>query len=284
MGRGLRPPPRCFLGYTTLSFHLQRCPLPRILLIHWNADEAKKRAARLRGLGYSVTPHSYPEELRQLRGKPPDLFVIDLDRIPSQGRAVGIWLRQRKSTRLVPLLFVGGSPEKVSATRQLIPDAAYSSWRGVQGALHKAMRERPEKPLVPGSMAGYSGTPLPRKLGIKAGATVALLDAPSGFERKLAPLPAGVRLRKQARGKAQLIVLFSQTRAGLRRRFPAARRALAEGGALWIAWPKKASRAPTDLTQSTIRKTGLDAGLVDYKIAAIDETWSGLCFARRRSR
>jgi hypothetical protein len=131
---------------------------------------------------------------------------------------------------------------------------------------------------------GYSGTPLPKKLGVRAGAVVTLLGAPPGFERKLGALPEKVRLKRQARGKANLIVLFLKSRAELDRRFPVAARALAEGGGLWIAWPKKASGVTTDLTQATVRRFGLGAGFVDYKICAIDETWSGLLFARRRSK
>jgi hypothetical protein len=131
-------------------------------------------------------------------------------------------------------------------------------------------------------MAGYTGRPLPKKLGIRPGSTVALLGAPPDFEQKLAPLPENVRLQKQARGPASLILLFAKSRAGLDRRFPAALRALAEPAGLWIIWPKQASGVPTDLTQNTVRAFGLASGLVDYKICAIDDTWSGLLFTRRR--
>ena len=121
-------------------------------------------------------------------------------------------------------------------------------------------------------MEAYSGTPLPKKLGVREGAVVALLGA----------LPVGVRLQEQARSRAHLIVLFAKSRAELERRLPAAIRALAEGGRLWVAWPKKASGVAARLTQADVRSVGLGAGLVDYKVCAIDATWSGLCFARRR--
>ncbi|MCP4662787.1 MAG: DUF3052 domain-containing protein [bacterium] len=132
-------------------------------------------------------------------------------------------------------------------------------------------------------MDGYSGTPLPKKLGIRAGSVVALLGAPAGFERKLGELPEGVRLKKQARGHADVILLFARSRANLEARFPAAARALAEGGGLWIVWPKKASGVASDLTLPAVRAFGLGSGFVDYKICAVDETFSGLLFARRRS-
>ena len=130
-------------------------------------------------------------------------------------------------------------------------------------------------------MSGYSGTPLPKKLGIKPGSTVALLSPPDDFLRTLGELPDGVRLKTSARGKADLILLFARSVAQLRRRFPAAERALAAGGGLWLCWLKKASGVPTDLTEAAVRGWGLDRGLVDYKIAAIDAEWSGLKFARR---
>jgi len=131
-------------------------------------------------------------------------------------------------------------------------------------------------------LAGYSGTPLPKKLGIKAESTVALLGAPPGFEKTLGRLPDGVRLRHDARGRPDRIVLFVRSTAELARRFPVAARALAPGGGLWIAWPKKASGVETDLTQTHVREFGLGRQFVDYKICAIDDTWSGLQFARRR--
>ncbi|NNG17367.1 MAG: DUF3052 domain-containing protein [Gemmatimonadales bacterium] len=133
------------------------------------------------------------------------------------------------------------------------------------------------------ALAGYSGTPLPKKLGIKAGYVVALVGAPQGFEKTLGRLPDDVQLRKQARGKPDLVVWFARSRKELESRVKRMG-ALAGVGGLWIAWPKKASGLATDLSQSDVRKVGLASGLVDYKVAAIDETWSGLKFARRKPR
>ena len=133
-------------------------------------------------------------------------------------------------------------------------------------------------------MAGYSGTPLPKKLGIRAGSVVALLGAPRGFEKTLGRLPEGVVLRHDARKAAGVLLLFVTSRSDLRKRFASATRAMGEPGALWIVWPKKASGVDTDLGGNEVRAFGLEAGLVDYKIAAVDATWSGLCFARRKKR
>lgn len=128
--------------------------------------------------------------------------------------------------------------------------------------------------------AGYSGTPLPKKLGVRAGSRVVLLGAPEGFRDALGELPAGARLA--ARGAGDVAVLFARSRSDLERRLPAAERAMGAGGRLWIAWPKQASGVATDLREGAVREAGLAAGLVDYKVAAIDATWAGLCFARRK--
>jgi CheY-like chemotaxis protein len=256
----------------------------RVVLIHWNAAEARERAKSLRRAGHRVTVFT-PEagaDLKSLRENPPDLFAIDLSRLPAQGRDMGIWIRQRKATRLVPIVFIGGDKEKVTRIRKQLPDAVYTEWRGIRGALREAAKTAPQEPVVLGLMEGYSGTPLPKKLGIKAGSVVALLGAPRGFEKTLGSLPEDVRFRRQARGRADLILLFVKRHADLNKRLAGAKRMMAEGGSVWIVWPKKASGVETDLTQNDVRTKGLNSGLVDYKIAAIDETWSGLRFARRR--
>jgi hypothetical protein len=129
--------------------------------------------------------------------------------------------------------------------------------------------------------SGYSGTPLPKKLGIREGARVAVVSAPDGFARVLGPLPAGVDLRTDARGRCDVVVFFVTRRAELARRFPSFVRALQTDGGLWVSWPKKTSGVATDLVFDTVQTIGLDAGLVDNKVCAIDSTWSGLRFVRR---
>ena len=132
-------------------------------------------------------------------------------------------------------------------------------------------------------MAGYSGTPLPQKLGIKPGARLALVRAPVGFERALNPLPDGVRLRTQARGAQDVVLFFATRRAELERRFDGFARAIAPAGGLWIAWPKRTACVATDLREGIVRELGLAHGLVDNKVCAVDDTWSGLRFVFRLS-
>jgi hypothetical protein len=125
--------------------------------------------------------------------------------------------------------------------------------------------------------SGYSGTPLPRKLGIKPGHRLLLLAAPEGFEGgTLTDLPAGVIVGRTARGSADVIVAFFDRRAELERRMPALRALMEPAAGLWIAWPKRSSGVATDLTEDVVRELALANRLVDNKVAAIDATWSGL--------
>jgi hypothetical protein len=124
---------------------------------------------------------------------------------------------------------------------------------------------------------GYSGTPLAKKLGIKEGHRVALLSAPDGFATVLgATLPGDVEVRTRATGTAEVIVTFHTQRSQLERRVDALLRLLDVDGGLWVAWPKRASGVATDITEDTVREVFLPLGLVDNKVCAIDETWSGL--------
>ena len=129
-------------------------------------------------------------------------------------------------------------------------------------------------------MAGHSGTPLWRKLGIREGDAVALLDAPPGFA--IPDMPAGVEVRRAARGRANVIVAFHTGRGTLALRFPTLVRALDVDGGLWIAWPKRSSGVPTDITEDVVREVALPTGMVDNKVCAIDETWSGLRLVVRK--
>jgi len=269
-----------------------------VRLIHWNEEEAAERAERLRRLGYEAEsgPLHGPEDLKKLRADPPAAVVIDLGRIPSQGRDVAIALRSYKDTRAVPIVFVAGDPVKVERTKAHLPDAAYTDWGNIGPALKTAISGPPAKPVVPDSrMEAYRGAPLPKKLGIKPGTEVYLVAPPRGFEKTLADIPEGAAL-KRAAGPAGLRRAHFPARMGRARRlilwFVPTRRELEQGiktvaalapdGGMWIIWPKKSSGRPSDLNQTIVRAEGLACGLVDYKICAVDETWAGLLFARRK--
>lgn len=132
-------------------------------------------------------------------------------------------------------------------------------------------------------MAGYSGTPLPKKLGIKPGHHVAFVDAPVGFMASVAPLPDGVSVvdLMPESGRLDVIVLFAGSLAELREKFKPAAKKLKPDGGLWIGWPKKSSGVATDLSENPVRDIGLAAGLVDNKVCALDDIWSALRFVYR---
>ena len=130
-------------------------------------------------------------------------------------------------------------------------------------------------------MAGYSGTPLARKLGIKEGSVIAMINAPVDFQDTLGELPENVRIAKSTVRLVDLIVLFADSEKRLRRDFTKQAIKISPKGMLWIAWPKKSSGRTTDLTFANVQEIGLAAGLVDVKICAIDDVWSGLKFVYR---
>ena len=130
--------------------------------------------------------------------------------------------------------------------------------------------------------AGYSGTPLPTKLGIKEGHRLGLVGAPSSFETTLGTLPASVVLRRQLRGPLDVLVYFTKEAADLAAKLERLGSAIEVDGAVWVAWPKRASKVPTDITEDVVRDLALPLGLVDNKVAALDETWSGLRLVWRR--
>jgi hypothetical protein len=125
-------------------------------------------------------------------------------------------------------------------------------------------------------------TPLATKLGIKAGHTLSLDDAPDGFVDLLVGLPVGLVVRHDLRARSDVIVSFFTGRNRFARRLPALLRALDVDGGLWIAWPKRASGVPTDMTEDVVREVGLPTGMVDNKVCAIDDTWSGLRLVLRK--
>ncbi len=255
----------------------------RVQLIHWNAAEAETRSETLRSAGYDVDHRQLtPAVLRNLRRDPPSAVVIDLSRLPSQGRDLAVALRCSKPTRQVPLVFVGGEPAKVARFKREIPDAVFSEWSRVRGAVKRAIAHPPSDPHVPASVfAGYQKTPLLRKLGIKKNMVVALVGAPEGFDLKLGTLPQGVTLKHHSRGRRDLTIWFVKSRGVLASRIVRMGE-FADGGGLWIAWPKQAGKMGGDLTQNLVHQFAVDAGLVEYKIAAIDESWAGMRFTRRR--
>ncbi|MGH9815923.1 MAG: hypothetical protein ACRD6I_07590, partial [Candidatus Acidiferrales bacterium] len=277
--------------------------MSRVRLVHWNEAEARERAKLLHAAGFEAAFQlpAGPAFLRELRERPYAAVVIDLSRLPSHGRELAMSIRVQKSTRHLPLVFLGGDAEKVERIRGLLPDATYTEWSRVRTALRHAIAHPPAAPVAPASvLAAYAGTPLVKKLGIKPKSVVALVGAPAGFSKTLGALPAGARLSTNSNCGCDLALWFTRTRREIER---GVRPLAARTGAapLWILWPKKSagagsSRLPaarrsanarasranfvrrkaaaqrSDLTQQIVREVAMARGLVDYKICAVDDT------------
>jgi hypothetical protein len=132
-------------------------------------------------------------------------------------------------------------------------------------------------------MAGYSGTPLAQKLGIKSGSRVRAINPPANYRALLAPLPADVKFVSSTTATTDVVHLFTAKRAELAAALPKALKVLKPDATIWVSWPKKAAKVPTDITEDTIRAVALPLGLVDVKVCAVDETWSGLKLVVRKA-
>jgi len=256
-------------------------PKARIAVIHWNSAHGDTGAGMLRAAGYDVLASPIDGALlRRLRDDPPAAFVIDLSRQPSAGRDAALFWRAAKQTRSVPIVFVEGEAEKVAGVRALLPDAVFTAWARARTAVARVLAKPPREFVRPGSvLAGYSGTPLPKKLGVREGSVVLLVGAPKGFEETLGALPEGAVVRRRAATRADVTLWFTRSvgelQLGVKGMIPRA-----EKGGLWIIWPKKTSGVASDLSETEVRRIGLAAGLVDYKVCAVDATWSGLKFSK----
>ncbi len=254
-----------------------------IQVITSDKDKAQRICILLEKQDYHVQAGPMKESLRkEMLAGPPDAVIIDLDRAPATGRDLGLYLRVQASTRKALLVYLDGKAEKVNAIRELLPDAIYTQFESLLDDLQEGLASPPLDPYVPESVfAGYAGRPLPAKLGIKEGMVVGMIDAPESIGKKLAPLPDGVILHGDIDTVPDIALWFVEREAELLKRLRDVLLRVNEGK-LWILWPKASAGKDSDLTQKVVRKHGLDAGWVDFKVCAFDETWSGLCFTARR--
>jgi hypothetical protein len=247
----------------------------RVVVVHYEVAEAAALAERLRRDGFAAEPyrHAGTRGFRELRASPPDAILIDLTRMPSYGRAMGGVLRETKSTRAIPIVFLEGDPEKTARVRELLPDAIFASYLRLGAALKRAVRNAPAEPVVPERRA----VPAAQKLRIPEGATVGLLGAPEGFEKAL----GGARVTRS--GEGDIVLLFARTAATIGRELPKLAK-IVPGRRLWVLWPKRASRATSDLSLPRIHEACEPLGLVAYKTCSVDETWSAAAVSRRRHK
>jgi hypothetical protein len=264
----------------------------RVLYLHWQKTEARDGAVRLGRMGFQVEVLSeIAAGARELiRKRPPDAVVINLSRLPSHGREIAVWFTETKSTNRIPVIFVDGEAIKIEVTRQRIPSATFCSWSELKSAIKTLcavpVEERPAPVRVlasgPATAAGYSGTPLWKKLGIKPGAVVLLIKAPANLPELLSERPDGVTFRTSPSAGSDLTLWFPADQSELLKMVGRlATRVPANG--LWICWPKKASGVSTDLNEELIRTEAIKSGLTDNKVCAVDPVYAGLRFARTRN-
>jgi hypothetical protein len=259
--------------------------MPGLRVVHWNKTEAGPLLAKLREAGYQVAYEERPDYhiAQAIRAEAPAAVVIDLSRLPSHGREIAIYLRGSKSTRHVPIVFVNGDPEKVEAIREKLPDAAYTNTARIISALRRAIATAPAVPVAPpGMMERYKGRTAAQKLGIKEGHRVAVIDPPRDYAKVVGELPEGAVFEEEPGARCDVTLWFVRDAAVFQSQLPAMRNT-AGATRLWVCWQKKSAGGAGGLNENGIRDAALAVGLVDYKVCAVNETWSGLALARRKS-
>ncbi len=256
-----------------------------VRVIHWNAEEAKPLIESIRGAGYeTLYEHAGGPAVVQATRRPPHpaAIVIDMTRLPSHGREVGVALRNSKALRATPIIFVDGEGEKLEKTRERVPGACFCSRAQLARTLKKAIREAEstgELPRATAQMDLYRSRFTYEKLGVKPGSSLGVVDPPRDYLAALGPLPEGVDIVENPESPQNVTLWFTYELdpylEALRRM-----RSLADRTRLWVAWRKGAKNG---LTQNSVRECAREVGLVDYKICAIDGNWSGMAFVRRKA-
>lgn len=257
--------------------------MPDVRVVHWRAAEAKPLIEACRRAGFEVdyTDGDGSAVCRAIRAKVPDVIVIDLSRLPSHGREVGVWLRGAKPTRKTPLVFVAGDELKIDGIRRLLPDANYCGLGTVGAVLKKVLTDAPKRsaadPVVPpGIMQRWTDKSAVQKLGIGAGAAVAVIEPPRDFPALLGVLPEPVEFQDEPAPITLWFVHETEQLLGSLRRM----RALAGRTKLWLLWRKASGNG---ITQNSLREATREVGLVDYKICSVDDRWSAMLFARKKA-
>ncbi len=226
----------------------------RIAVIHWRPEEAEDRIRSLRELGHEAELlQLVPGSLKELRAANPDVYVIDLSRLPSHGAEVATALRQWRTTRSIPIVFAGGVPEKVEKVRTRIPDAIFADWPGIAAGLLAASKQRGGPVIVPPRLSGYEPATVAKKLGIISGSVVTVLGAPDEYPECLG-IPDDVSVYRRAGQPSDRVLAFVEREMQLPARFSAALKSVSPKGNIWLIWPKKSSGVRTDVSEQRLRE------------------------------
>jgi hypothetical protein len=257
-----------------------------VRLICWKEDLARERAALLKAarLQVDASPLNTSRLIGRIMANPPSAIVIDLDRMPSHGLAVGTLLRRSASTRRIPLVFAGGVDEKVARIRQELPDAVFTPWSAAAPSIRRALISAPAEPVKPPPFVErYESSGLGKKIGLKASLICALVNAPEAFAETIPDLPEDFEFHSKITTATALAIWFVRTRAEMEFAIDRACLKLPPGASLWIIYPKRTGRYAADFVLTDVRSAALEQGWVDYKICAVDQDWTGLKFARRKT-
>jgi len=261
----------------------------RILVVHWKPEEAESGLALLRRAGHEVEVYADRGGvgLAKYKQEVPEVVLVSLERLPSHGRHFAHCFRTTKATAQVPIVFVGGVEEKVAIAREMLPDAICCSWRGVRGAVTRALKIKQTQAPQPGAAHDKA---LWQKLEIRAGDRVLQLGGPEDLLPLLGEgLPTDVELLATDDpdigdlGPADLVLLFAQLLQDIKQWFPQAAALTPDKRQLWICWPKKSSGVDTNVTQAAVMAYARASGWADFKICRVDDTWSGHMLRRRRN-
>ncbi len=253
-------------------------------LVSWSPEVAERQKA-LEAAGFQVSAGPAPTKQigSHFRDLAPAAIVIDLDRLPSHGRAVGVILRTTKSTRHIPLVFAGGEPEKIARARADMPDACFTDWKKAPAAIKKFLREPPQESHPAARLHGSVRRVEPeQEARFQEKMQVAMLGAPDGFEEQF-ELPEGIEFTERMSRATQLVLWFVRSRRELESEIAFMCARLPDGCSIWIVHPKQSSNLRPDFNQNDVRNAALAVGLVDYKVCAVDSQWSGLKFTRKKN-
>jgi CheY-like chemotaxis protein len=252
-----------------------------ICLICWDKDRAEFLEKLLGGEGFRVTvvSESVSGRIAYFRDLNVEAVVIDLSRMPSHGREIGAALSASKSTRHLPLIFLGGQPEKVERVRRELPEAVFAGWEDAAATIRSAMIAGPtQKAMRPAQRMEIGGRSLARKLGVKQAVPVVLWGDAEFLVELLGDFPVVKRMQGKV---AHLCLCVTRAASDVEAAFETVGAVYPEGTLMWIIHPKQSGKMHADFNQNDVRGIGLAHGWVDFKVCAVDADWSGLAFAKR---
>jgi hypothetical protein len=260
--------------------------MPRALLrlISWS-DQAAEHVSKLESRGFRVD--ASPLEASRLIGRiaelAPTAVVIDLDRKPSHGKAVGVVLQSAKSTRAIPLVLAGGPEEKAAHIQGDLPGAVLTRWPKAAAAIQRAIAHPPAaSPKPKAYMEQWAGRTLAKKLDLAAGMRVALIGAPDDFLDKLGDPPEDIEFHQDFARGTKMVLWFVRSAAELAEEFGFMAARLNDGVVFWVMHPKQSGKLRSDFNQLDVRRTANKFGMVDYKMCSVDENWSGMKFGKKK--